>query len=206
MSGVSSASRKSRTENLSCQVPIAAPAIRGAGCWRRRFVEVDDGYATGEEAAIYEHLPILRPLAFWRRRLAATETRSAAKQAPRPVGLRIAAAVLLATMAVGSLGLWTVVPIGGLWFAAAVTTSRAGVYVAALFACPTAMLVWGAALSRMNQLYVRLLRRSGGEAESPLDTLLVGSFVFAVLAFLAWYFLLSGSPTSTPWPDEFSGQ
>ena len=68
------------------------------------------------------------------------------------------------------------------------------------------MLVWGAALSRVNGLYVRLAHRGDGEGSSPLDTLLVGSFVFAVLAFLVWYFVLSGTPSSTPWPDEVSGQ
>jgi len=58
----------------------------------------------------------------------------------------------------------------------------------------------------VNGLYVRLARRDDSEASSPLDTLLVGSFAFAVLAFLIWYFVLSGTPTSTPWPDEVSGQ
>ena len=109
-------------------------------------------------------------------------------------------------MAVGSIALWTAVPIGALWFATAVTTSRAGVYVVALCACPTAMLVWGVALSRVNALYLRLARREDSEPRSPLDALLVGSFVFAVAAFLVWYFVLSDSPTSTPWPDEVSGQ
>ena len=125
---------------------------------------------------------------------------------PRPTGLRLAATAVLATMAIGCLAVWTAVPIGALWFAAAVTTSRAGVYMVALCACPIAMLVWGVALSRVNGLYVRLARRDDSEARSPLDTLLVGSFAFAVLAFLIWYFVLSGTPTSTPWPDEVSGQ
>ena len=127
-------------------------------------------------------------------------------QRPRPIGLRLTAAALLVTMALGCVALWTAVPIGALWFAAAVTTSRAGIYVVALFACPIAMLVWGAALSRVNGLHVRLAHRDDGEGSSPLDTLLVGSFVFAVLAFLVWYFVLSGTPSSTPWPDEVSGQ
>ena len=109
-------------------------------------------------------------------------------------------------MAVGSLALWTAIPIGALWFAAAVTTSRSTIYVVALIACPIAMLVWGVGLSRVNGLYVRLVHRHASQRSSPLDVLLVGSFVFAVAAFLVWYFLLSGSPTSTPWPDEFSGQ
>ena len=125
---------------------------------------------------------------------------------PRPIGLRLTAAALLVTMALGCVALWTAVPIGALWFAAAVTTSRAGIYVVALCACPIAMLVWGAALSRVNGLYVRLAQRDDGEGSSPLDTLLVGSFVFAVVAFLVWYFVLSGTPSSTPWPDEVSGQ
>ena len=109
-------------------------------------------------------------------------------------------------MAIGCLALWTVVPIGALWFAAAVTTSRPGVYLVALCACPVAMLVWGMGLSRVNGLYVRLVRDDDGEGSSPFERLVVGSFVLAVAAFLVWYFVLSGTPTSTPWPDEVSGQ
>jgi hypothetical protein len=116
------------------------------------------------------------------------------------------AAALLIAMALGSLALWTAVPIGGLWFAASVATSAAGVYVVALCVCPTVMLAWGLLLAQVSRLYISVRSRDGIEARSPLEALLVGSFAFAVLAFLVWYFAFSGTPTSTPWPDEFSGQ
>jgi hypothetical protein len=117
-------------------------------------------------------------------------------------------------MALGSLALWTAVPLGVLWGVAAMARTPVAIYLIALVACPAAMIAWGWGLYRINGLYLRLTGRpvperdtaAGGREVMLLDVLVVASTVVAVVALLVWWLVFAGSPTSTPWPDELSGQ
>jgi hypothetical protein len=99
---------------------------------------------------------------------------------------------------------------------------RLRVYLVALVGCPITMAIWGWALYRVNDFYLRLTGRERPQrqhawlesAASPpnrrrelmlLDVMMVVSVVLAVVALILWLAVFAASPTSTPWPDELSG-
>jgi hypothetical protein len=121
-------------------------------------------------------------------------------------------------MGAGSIALWTIIPLGWLWLGALLSDNAATIYVVALLGCPITMVLWGWGLYRINGVYLRLSGWSpavagtssqvSARARRPvmlLDVLVIASALLALGAFLVWFFVFSGSPTSTPWPDELSG-
>ena len=114
----------------------------------------------------------------------------------------VAALGLAALMALGCVVLWVVIPFGWFWLAGAITDNATTFYVIALFGVPVTMIACGAALARVNRVYLRL---SGAESSRLFHALLVGSVLLAILAFVVWSVFFSGPPSATPWPDEFSG-
>jgi hypothetical protein len=117
-------------------------------------------------------------------------------------------------MAVGSFAMWTAVPLGVLWGAAAIARTAVAVYLIAIAGCPLAMILCGWGLYRLNGVYLSLTSGPDGQADTDPDTpevtlleaLVIGSAITAAIALVVWWLFFAGSPTSTPWPDELSGQ
>jgi hypothetical protein len=149
-------------------------------------------------------------------------TRSSRVEAAAPHGpstlrtilTKPAAVLLIALMAVGSVILWIVVPIGWLWIASHITKTSAptlGPYVLVLVAVPATMWIVGKLLFRTNNLYERVtgqaaevrvqlpwhksLRDSSntGRRTTVLDVVMIASVSIALTAFAIWFFLFAGS-------------
>jgi hypothetical protein len=137
----------------------------------------------------------------------------------RRVARPAAAGGLIAVMALGSVAVWTVIPLGGLWLASQVSLSytqlSAGPLFVAAVGIPIAMVLAGKALARVERLYLRLAgtaptgrtvppwRRSLTDSRptqlSVLDRIMVGSVVLAVIAFAVWFFLFAGDGGAAFW-------
>ena len=121
----------------------------------------------------------------------------------RPVLDRLVLGFLMLLMAIGCLALWTVVPGGALWLVSLAKGSAATHLVLALFAVPTAIVLFGAALVRVNALYVRVAAASADDDErgeftrGPLEWLIVASLAIAVVAMVAWMIFVAKDPF--PW-------
>jgi hypothetical protein len=117
----------------------------------------------------------------------------------------VVAGALVLLMAIGSLAMWTAIPIGWIWIASLLSSTGYVIYLIALLGAPPTIAFDAWILRRLNDAYVRL--RGYEERRSQLlDVLLVGSVILALAGFLFWYFGLAGIPSGTPWPDEVSGQ
>lgn len=147
---------------------------------------------------------------------------SSAVEAPAPeqrsvlrtVLSKPAALLLIALMAVGSVFLWLVVPVGWLWIASHSTETSAptlGPYLLVIFAIPVTMYIVGKLLFKTNSLYERV---TGQEAEvrvqlpwhksmrdapgsgrptTVLDVVMISSVTIALVAFMIWFFFFAGS-------------
>jgi hypothetical protein len=141
-------------------------------------------------------------------------TSPARKSVLRTVISKPLALLLLLLMAVGSVFLWLVVPIGWLWIASHATDTSAptlGPYLLVIFAIPVTMWVVGRFLFRTNHLYERVtgqdaevrvqlpwhksLRDSSntGRRTTVLDVVMIGSVAIALTAFGIWFFFFAGS-------------
>ena len=117
-------------------------------------------------------------------------------------------------MALGSVFLWLVVPVGWLYVASHITKTSAptlGPYLLVIFAIPATMFVVGKLLFRTNNLYERVtgqppevrvqlpwhksLRDSAtsGRRTTVLDVVMIGSVSVALFGFAIWFFLFAGS-------------
>jgi hypothetical protein len=148
--------------------------------------------------------------------------RSSAVDAPPPrrpstlrtVLTRPVALLLVLLMAVGSVFLWLVVPVGWLWIASHSTDTSAptlGPYLLVIFAIPVTMWIVGKLLFRTNRLYERVtgqdaevrvqlpwhksLRDSAnsGRRTTVLDVVMISSVSIALAAFGIWFFFFAGS-------------
>lgn len=119
-------------------------------------------------------------------------------------GDRLAAGFLLVLMAIGSFALWIGVPYATLWASSKLVDSLAGHFVVALPMTLAAMVAWGAGLFWLNALYLRVTgffdepedpdeppRRVRG----PLEPILVGSLVIALVALFVWFFAFAENPS-----------
>ena len=123
-----------------------------------------------------------------------------------------AALLLIVLMALGSVFLWIVVPIGWLWIASHATDTSAptlGPYLLVICAVPITMFIVGKLLFRTNRLYERVtgtdsqvrvqlpwhksLRDSAnsGRPTTVLDVVMIASVSIALLAFGVWFFLFA---------------
>ncbi len=119
---------------------------------------------------------------------------------------RLAAGFLLALMAVGSLVLWIGVPVGCLYAASQIVESQANHYVVGLPLTLIGMLLFGTGLFWLNRLYMRitvpwLLKEAEEDDEEfprplrgPLEPMLVGSMVIALVTLLVWFFFFAENP------------
>lgn len=117
---------------------------------------------------------------------------------------RIAAGFLLVLMTIGSFALWIAVPAASLWASSKVVDSLAGHFVVSLPVTLIAMIAWGTGLFWLNALYLRITgffdepedpdeppRRLRG----PLEPILVGSLVIALIALFVWFFAFAKNPS-----------
>jgi hypothetical protein len=132
----------------------------------------------------------------------------------RSAGTRLAGALLIALMAVGSVAMWLVIPVFWVWLASRISRSSQptlGPYVMVLVGIPASMVAVGKLLSKLNRIYgevtgttpqvhVRLPwhRSMRGESDGApprtiLDVVMVCSVGVALVLFGLWFFLLAGS-------------
>jgi len=129
----------------------------------------------------------------------------------------IAGAALITLMAVGSVAVWTVIPIAGLWVASQLSDSSVQMGVVPLLVAaggiPAAMAFAVALLARVERLHMRVTRtapaargvpawrRSLGDSRSVqltvLDRIMVASVLVAMIAMGVWFFAFAGSSLPT---------
>jgi hypothetical protein len=125
---------------------------------------------------------------------------------------RLAAALLLALMAVGSLVLWIGVPAGCLYAAGQWTETTAQHFLLALPMTLAAMVLFGWLLFWINGIYMRVTNviRADSAADKaeededeeerrrayrgPLELFLVVSLVIAIVALVVWFFVFAENP------------
>ncbi len=126
---------------------------------------------------------------------------------------RLVVATLAAGIVLGSLFLWIVVPVLGMWIAGQLTTSNVGFLFATLGGIPLTMVGTGFLLYRLNAVYeevrpgersahahsawnVSLSEERAGErrarAPRPLvDVAMTASAVTALVLLLVWFFFIA---------------
>ena len=132
----------------------------------------------------------------------------------RTVLTKPVALLLVLLMALGSVFLWIVVPVGWLFIASRTTETSAptlGPYVLVIFAIPITMYVVGKLLFKTNSLYERVTGQdaevrvhlpwnrslrdsaSSGRRTTVLDVVMIASVGIALTLFGIWFFLFAGS-------------
>jgi hypothetical protein len=127
---------------------------------------------------------------------------------------RMAAAFLGILMALGSFAMWVGVPAGWLWVAGQITSDQAQHITLSVIGVPLAIIVWARGLFWLNRLHMRItmprLMREIEEApedeeprviRGPLEPLMVGSLVVALIAMIVWFFFFAQTPPSTLAPS-----
>mgnify|MGYP001030260989 FL=1 len=131
------------------------------------------------------------------------------------VSRTLAAGVVAGIMLLAALSLWSVIPLVWLWIGSQFTDSQfpsLGPYLIVLFGAVASILLVAWVLGRLNEVYIRLtgardvgpirmgwmksLRDSEktGDPPSLIEVVIIGSVVIAFVAFVAWFFVLAGSP------------
>jgi hypothetical protein len=114
---------------------------------------------------------------------------------PRGLGGAIGSLGLLAVEVVGSLTMWTAIPLGWIWAAGAVyqaTDSLAVGGLAALLGLAVSEVLMAKGLARVDAGWVALRRRSGHvQKDGALTRIVVATAALGLLAFLLWYYVLS---------------
>jgi hypothetical protein len=183
-----------------------------------------------QRAALSEIRSAARRMPSWPSSHSTTSPRASALAYPEPtsapladrvaggVGVRrIARAAapkgLVVLMAAGSVAIWTLIPLGGLWLASQLSDSFTELSPAPLLvataAIPAAMILATKALALLERLHLRATeaevrarrlpaRRPGmtGNDSPPetgvLETIMVANAVLAVAGLAIWFFLVSG--------------
>ncbi len=117
---------------------------------------------------------------------------------------RLVSVLLLVLMAAGSLALWIVVPAGILRLLLPLSESKGYHLAIGLLAVPAAMIAFGMSLTWLNGLYLRVNGAWRADDEDgyprrvrgPLESLMIGSLLFALVAMAFWFFLLAENPSS----------
>jgi hypothetical protein len=118
---------------------------------------------------------------------------------------RLAAALLFMLMALGSLVLWTAIPVGCMWLAGELTDEIGTHFLIALPLMVVSVGLFAALLFRVNRLYLRITgdwiepEDEDDEDEprfprGPLEPMLVGSLTIALVALVVWFFLFAEDP------------
>jgi hypothetical protein len=126
----------------------------------------------------------------------------------------VAALLLIVLMAVGSIAMWIVVPVGLVYLASQLQSSSQpslGPYLVVIFGLPIGMVVIGKLLGRLDRYYHRVTRterdvrvqvpwlksmrgeRGSGRPFRMLNVVMVASVSLAGIAFGVWFFFFAGS-------------
>ncbi len=127
----------------------------------------------------------------------------------------LAASLVFIVMLFAALALWTAIPLGWIWIGSKVATSQfpaEGPYAVVAVGIIVTILVDAWLIGRLNTLYVRItgtnrlapmrpswlksMRDTGSSANSTtvVEAVMMGSVLLAGVVFVAWFFLLAGSP------------
>ena len=106
--------------------------------------------------------------------------------------------------------MWIGVPAGWLWVAGKITSDQAQHIVLSVIGVPIAIIFWAQLLFFLNRLHMRVtmprLMREIEEADEdeeprvirgPLEPLMVGSLVVALIAMTIWFFFFAERPGPT---------
>ena len=121
---------------------------------------------------------------------------------------RAAAAFLLVLMAVGCVVTWIGVPLGCMWLAGELTDGFGTHFVIALPLTVLAIVICVSGLFWINRLYLRVTLgpAMGLDDEDldpeerrwmrgPLEPILVGSLLVAIVALFVWFFFIAKNPS-----------
>ncbi|MET0305454.1 MAG: hypothetical protein ABW196_04395 [Solirubrobacterales bacterium] len=126
----------------------------------------------------------------------------------------LAASIVFVVMLLAALGLWTAIPLGWIWIGSKVATSQfpaEGPYAVVAVGIIVTILVDAWLIGRLNALYVRItgtnrltpmrpnwlksMRDTGNvNSTTVVEAVMMGSVLLAGFVFVAWFFLLAGSP------------
>jgi hypothetical protein len=127
----------------------------------------------------------------------------------------LAASVIFIVMLLAALALWTAIPLGWIWIGSKVATSQfpaEGPYAVVAVGIIVTILLDAWLIGRLNALYERItgtnrltpmrpswlksMRDTGDAANSTtvVEAVMMGSVLLAGFVFVAWFFLLAGSP------------
>ncbi len=138
----------------------------------------------------------------------------AAESQTKKVGNSFAAGVVVFTMIIAALSLWTAIPLTWIWIGSNITDTQApsgGPYMIVFGGIVVSILIISWLLGRLNRLYVRITGtrtvapirpnwlKSLRDSETPsdptvLETVIVASVILAGLSMGAWFLFLAGSP------------
>jgi hypothetical protein len=137
----------------------------------------------------------------------------------RTLAEKPAAIFLVALMALGSVGLWLVIPVAwiyGISHTVKSTQPTLGPYVLILIGVPTSMFIVGKLLYRLNGVYERITgqtpevkvqlpwnrsmrgERAPQRRTTVLELVMMISVTFALIAFGIWFFFFAGSSLPSP--------
>lgn len=127
----------------------------------------------------------------------------------------LAASSIFAVMLIAALALWTAIPVGWIWIGSKVATTQfpaEGPYAVVAIGIVLTIVFDAWLIGRLNALYVRVtgtnrlapmrpswlksMRDTGGGpgTTTVVEAVLMGSVLLAGFVFVAWFFLLAGSP------------
>jgi hypothetical protein len=127
----------------------------------------------------------------------------------------LAASAIFILMLLAALALWTAIPVGWIWIGSKVATTQfpaEGPYAVVAAGILVSIVVDAWLIGRLNALYVRVtgtnrlapmrpswlksMRDTGGDpgTTTVVEAVLMGSVLLAGFVFVAWFFLLAGSP------------
>lgn len=127
----------------------------------------------------------------------------------------LAASAIFVFMLVAALALWTAIPVGWIWIGSKVADTQfpaEGPYAVVAVGILVSIVVDAWLIGRLNALYVNVTGtdrlgpmrpswlKSMRDTAAPTGTttvveaVLMGSVMLAALVFIAWFFLLAGSP------------
>jgi hypothetical protein len=127
----------------------------------------------------------------------------------------MAASAVFVVMLLAALALWTAIPLGWIWIGSKVATTQfpaEGPYAVVAAGIVLTILLDAWLIGRLNALYMRItgtnrlapmrpswlksMRDSGGApgTTTVIEAVMMGSVMLAGLVFVAWFFLLAGSP------------
>jgi hypothetical protein len=131
-------------------------------------------------------------------------------------GRALAASVVFVAMLLTALALWTAIPVGWIWIGSKVATTQfpaEGPYAVVAIGIVVTIVLDAWLIGRLNALYMRItgtnqlapmrpswlksMRDSSappGSATTVVEAVLMGSVLLAGAVFMAWFFLLAGSP------------